>query len=120
MWRGSLQTIRPKRGVTFRKPKLAARSRERYWIAVARTNLYLYEGRAEEAYHGATAVWPTLRRSMLLRMEHVRVEFHSLRGRCALARARADEARREGLLREAQECAARLGRELPGRDWSPR
>ena len=93
---------------------------QRYWIAVARTNLYLYEGRAEEAYHGATAVWPTLRRSMLLRMEHVRVEFHSLRGRCALARARADEARREGLLREAQECAARLGRELPGRDWSPR
>ncbi len=89
---------------------------QRYWSAIAWANLCLYEGFAEEAHRRVVSIWPMLRRSMLLRMEFVRVEFHWLRGRCALARAEVDSGSRATLLREAENCAWRLGRERA--DWA--
>jgi hypothetical protein len=96
-------------------PKEGAYIQE-YWCAMARANLCLYEGRPEQAHRRAVGVWPTLRRSMLLRMEIVRIEFHWLRGRCALSRAQVDRSRRQELLGEVNDCAMRLARELPA--WS--
>ena len=58
---------------------------QHYLALLARTQIELYAGRAEAAWNLVESGWPELRRSMLLRVQVVRVEANYLRARCALA-----------------------------------
>jgi hypothetical protein len=58
---------------------------QHYLALLARTQIELYAGRAEAAWHLLESGWPELRRSMLLRVQVVRIEATYLRARCALA-----------------------------------
>jgi tRNA A-37 threonylcarbamoyl transferase component Bud32 len=67
---------------------------QHYWAVLSEGLIGLYEGAPGPGLDGLLLSWPRLERSMLLRVQNVRVEAWSLRGRLALAAARPDEARR--------------------------
>jgi len=82
------------------------------WAAV-QTDLYAGDGRA--AWDRITGHWPTLSRSLLMRVQFIRVAMLGLRARCALAAS--TPAGAGPLLRVAARDAARLERErLPWAD----
>lgn len=56
-----------------------------YYYFVAEVNRLLYQGQAAEAWLAVTQNWAPLRRSLLLRVQVVRVEAHHLRARAAFA-----------------------------------
>jgi hypothetical protein len=84
---------------------------QHYYDALARAHIDLYSGAAAAAHQRFTALWPHLRRHMLLRIQAVRIEATYTRGKVALAAAAASTAAAEPLLREAERAAARLDRE---------
>ncbi len=99
------------------------RSREGYHIqhyydAIASTQIDLYVGAGRAAFARLTAEWPALRRSLLLRIQHIRIVMLQLHGRAALAAAleAATTRDRKSLADEAVRDAKRLeGEDLP---WS--
>jgi eukaryotic-like serine/threonine-protein kinase len=58
---------------------------QHYLALLARTQIELYAGRAEAAWNLVESGWPDLQRSLLLRVQVVRIEASYLRARCALA-----------------------------------
>jgi eukaryotic-like serine/threonine-protein kinase len=58
---------------------------QHYLALLARTQIELYAGRGEVAWTLVESGWPELQRSMLLRVQVVRIEATYLRARCALA-----------------------------------
>jgi serine/threonine protein kinase len=77
--------------------------------------LYLYRGDISYAWERLGAFWPEYSRSMLLKIQMVRIDMHELRARTALAMA---EKALDPLvyLRQAKHDAARLERE--GQQWA--
>ena len=84
------------------------------WELYATGEIQLYEGRFLAAWDHLENNWPALRRSFLLRIQNVRIEFLYLRARCALGAA-LDPAtppeRRARLRRAARKDIRRLARE---------
>ncbi len=58
---------------------------QHYWAALSEGLIGLYEGKPAPALARLDAVWPELERTMLLRIQNVRVEAISLRARLAFA-----------------------------------
>jgi hypothetical protein len=84
------------------------------WELYALGEIELYEGRGAEAWRWVSGRWRPLRRSLLLRIQAVRVESLYLRARSALAAAAAPAvpaATRASLIRTAERDGRRLGRE---------
>jgi serine/threonine protein kinase/tetratricopeptide (TPR) repeat protein len=77
---------------------------------LAQVLIFLYQGKGEAAYRYVCARWPAYRRSLLLRVQQVRVDALQSRARSALAAA-VRSARPASLLRAAARDARRLGRE---------
>src|SRR5205823_1912462 len=68
-----------------------------------------YRGDGASALRRMVTGWPAFRRSMLLRVQYARVTLLDLRGRAAVAAARAAAPSERGpLLAEAERAAARL------------
>jgi tetratricopeptide (TPR) repeat protein len=83
--------------------------------AWATVRIELYDGNGAKAHELIAGIWPALARSMLLRVQFIRVAMHQLRARCALAAA-ADALEPAPLHREALAGAKRL--EAEGTPWS--
>jgi hypothetical protein len=84
------------------------------WELYACGEIDLYTGRGPEAWNYVTGRWPALRRSLLLRIQAVRIESLYLRARAALAAAvdpSASLAKRGRLVAKAEADARRLSRE---------
>lgn len=73
------------------------------------TQIDLYEGDAERAWHRLAEAWPRLKRSYLLHVQQVRIVMLDLRARCALARVGGKDSR--SWLRLAERAARSLRRE---------
>jgi serine/threonine protein kinase len=84
------------------------------WELYAQGEILLYEGRYLDGYDQVESNWPALRRSFLLQIQNVRIEFCYLRARCALG-ASLDPAtrpdRRSALSRAARRDIRRLAHE---------
>jgi tetratricopeptide (TPR) repeat protein len=79
---------------------------------LARTHVDLYAGRAAAAHERMVATWPTLRQSMFLYNQMVRITMTHLRGSSAAgAAALLDGEARESVLRVAKTAIRRLTRE---------
>jgi len=86
----------------------------RWGVFNVQAQLELYAGDARGAYDRVRAFWPTLRRSYLMHVQHVRIVASSLRARAALALAASTpqgHPDRPALHREADDAADRLARE---------
>lgn len=57
----------------------------------ARFHILLYRGDIEGAWKYLTSVWPLYARSLLLRVQMIRIQMHELRARCAVAMAALSE-----------------------------
>jgi hypothetical protein len=84
---------------------------QHYYHMVALAHADLYEGDGAAAWRRLTAQWRALQRSRFLRVQVVRVEALSLRGRAALAAAVARPREAGGLMRVALESAEAIERE---------
>jgi hypothetical protein len=75
-----------------------------HWSALfARSNCDLYEGQGETVWRNLEAAWPSVRRSLLLRSQPVRVAALNLRARAALATGRTGAALRDAHALEREE-----------------
>jgi serine/threonine protein kinase len=83
---------------------------QHYWALVSLAHCDLYEGDAAAAYERVVREWPSLRKSLLLRVHTVRTEALHLRARCALAAAAAG-AEGDALRDRAARDARRISRE---------
>jgi hypothetical protein len=99
---------------------MASLSKEGYHVqhndalwAMTQVELYMGEGRA--AWDLLAGSWPALSRSMLLRVQFIRVSMRHLRARCALAAASGNSSPAT-LLRVAERDARSLERE--GMPWA--
>jgi hypothetical protein len=95
-------------------------TRRRFFIqhsSAFRSLMYLdlYRGRADSAWQRVNAVWPDYSRSMLLRIQMIRIQMLELRARAALALAEM-AADPQTLLQSAQRDAGKLARE--GQPWA--
>jgi eukaryotic-like serine/threonine-protein kinase len=81
----------------------------------ARFHLLLYRGDTEGAWKYLRSVWPLYARSLLLRVQMIRVQMHELRARCAVAVAAVSEEPRR-LLRQAEHDVNQLEHEQ--RPWA--
>jgi serine/threonine protein kinase len=85
---------------------------EHFWALHADTQVDLYTGAAPRAAERVIASWQHLERSLILRIQQVRIECLYLRGRSALSAARqASERTRGALLRQGERDADALERE---------
>jgi hypothetical protein len=85
---------------------------QHYSSMLALAQIELYTGDYEVAWRHVDAQWPALRRSMLLRLQILRVEAMHLRARTALAAAlEASPAKRAHLYKVAGKIAASIARE---------
>ncbi|MEX2262537.1 MAG: protein kinase [Bryobacteraceae bacterium] len=80
------------------------------YLCVA-TEIDLYSGNSASAWKRVMDAWGPLRRSLLMRVQFVRIEFPYLRAKCALAVARAGASRTEDHLRSAERDAKTIERE---------
>jgi hypothetical protein len=83
--------------------------------AWATARIELYDGNGAKAHELIAGIWPALARSMLLRVQFIRVAMHQLRARCAVAAA-AGALEPAPLRCEALADAKRL--EAEGTPWS--
>ncbi|MGH9173728.1 MAG: serine/threonine-protein kinase PknK, partial [Vicinamibacterales bacterium] len=84
------------------------------WELHAEGEIQLYEGQCLAAWERVNGSWPALRRSVLLRIQNVRIEFLYLRARCAVGASHdpaASADRRAALQRAAWRDIRRLARE---------
>ncbi|HXD33446.1 MAG TPA: protein kinase [Pyrinomonadaceae bacterium] len=85
---------------------------QHYSSMLALTQIELYTGDAEVAWKHVEVQWQELRRSMLLRLQILRVEALHLRARTALAAAETgDVSRRASFYRIAEKIARKIARE---------
>jgi serine/threonine protein kinase/tetratricopeptide (TPR) repeat protein len=84
---------------------------EHFYEMIARTHVHLYAQRPREALDHVLSRWPGLTRSLLRRIEIIRIQSTQCRARAALACAEVDEAARPDLLREASRGGRALLRE---------
>jgi hypothetical protein len=85
---------------------------QHYSSMLALTQIELYTGDAEVAWKHVKVKWQALQRSMLLRLQILRVEALHLQARTALASARMGDAdQRARLLRVAEKIARRIAKE---------
>jgi tetratricopeptide (TPR) repeat protein len=84
---------------------------EHFYELSAITNTDLYAGNAVVAYDRVRERWPALRRSMLMRIQLVRIAAWGYRARSALAYAALGGPGAEGKLREGEADAERLEKE---------
>ncbi len=83
-----------------------------YYELLARTQIDLYEGSGEAAWKRVDQAWPEITKSMLLRIQSVRIEGHYLRARAALAHAAGlAEPRQKPLLKTAEQAAKAIDKE---------
>ena len=81
-----------------------------YAILNAQCQSDLYAGEGEAAWSRISCRWPALAKSMLLRIQAVRIEALHLRARCAIAAARGPQLRK-ACLHSAERDARRIARE---------
>jgi hypothetical protein len=82
---------------------------QHYYALLAETNIDLYEGAGKRALERLTGDWPSLKRSLLLRLPLPRNESLHLRARAALAAAhQAGASERKSLLARARKDAGRM------------
>ena len=86
---------------------------QHYFATMGQCQLDLYRDDAIAAHLRLESVWPALRRSLLLRVQVIRLSSMEQRARCAIGAARMtqDRSRREALLGAAERDARRLERE---------
>lgn len=85
---------------------------QHYNHLLGETHLYLYRGRAELAHRRLTSQWRQLERSLLLKVQQIRIEALHLAGRVALAGADvAKGTERERRIERAERLAKRIERE---------
>jgi len=88
-----------------------------YLAMLAQAHIHLYAGRPEMAWGVVAGAWPGMRRSLLPRIQGIRINATHVRARCALAAAvGASGAKRRTLLAVAARDARRIERE--GLQWS--
>jgi hypothetical protein len=87
--------------------------REFYMLA----QVYLYEGRVDRAHEALERAWPSLRETMLLRMQEVRVAMRYIRGQtfASMGAAQSGKSRSRWLRRAAKEARSLLGE---GAHWA--
>jgi hypothetical protein len=81
---------------------------QHYWGHFAEAQTLLYQGEAPSAREELARAWPGLERSLLMRMQFLRVEALDLRARTLLGAARAHRAEQAAHCREAERDAERL------------
>jgi hypothetical protein len=89
---------------------------QHYFALQADCQVDLYVGDGAAALGRLHAAWPALRRSLLLRVQAVRIMAYEQRSRCAIAAAAGRTAARSELLTAAEADANHLGRE--GTPWA--
>jgi eukaryotic-like serine/threonine-protein kinase len=82
---------------------------QHYWYLLARTQIDLYLNDGPAAHARVLASWPAFARSLLLRVQNIRIEARGFRGRAALAAARGPDG--AALLAEAAREARAIARE---------
>jgi hypothetical protein len=85
----------------------------------ALVEIAVYEDAGGDAWAAVERGWDALRRSLLLRVQRIRIESLSFRVRAAIAAAEADATRRDELLRDAERTTAQL-RRMDARQAEPR
>jgi tetratricopeptide (TPR) repeat protein len=106
----------PERGRTEAQEALATWSQQGFqlqhlWELTARAWCDLYSDDGRTAHDRIVARWPTIERSLVLRVPYLASELYCLRGRAALAataRLVASDPERRALIGEAERYAARL------------
>ena len=81
----------------------------------ARFHLLLYRGDTKGAWKYLNSVWPLYARSLLLRVQMIRIQMHEVRARCAVAMAAVSEDPQH-LLRQAEHDVKQLEHEQ--RPWA--
>jgi len=89
---------------------------QHYFCVCALAQHDLYVGEGARAVARMQAAWPALKRSLLLRVQSIRITVLDQRARSALAAAAGDPAGRERLLRSAERDRGRLLRD--GHPWA--
>ena len=84
---------------------------EHYYELLALSNADLYEGRGRDAFDRVSSKWQPIRRSLLTRVQLVRLFARSLRARTAVAAAEAEPASRPELLAFAERETRAIERE---------
>jgi hypothetical protein len=84
---------------------------QHYFCLVAQSQIDLYRGDGGAAFDRMVAAWPAMKRSLLLRVQSIRIAVVDQRARAALAAAATDARRRDRLLRTAERDAKQLLRE---------
>jgi hypothetical protein len=85
----------------------------------ALVEIAVYEDAGADAWAAVERGWDALKRSLLLRVQRIRIESLSFRVRAAIAAAEVDSKRRDELLRDAQRTTAQL-RRMDARQAEPR
>jgi hypothetical protein len=80
------------------------------WKLVGQVETALYCGGYKGAYHLLVESWPSLKKSLLMRVQFILVEMHFLRARAALALATISQ-EKKALIATAESDAARIERE---------
>jgi hypothetical protein len=86
-------------------------SNQNWWELLGRVQVHLYRGDGTTAWETLRSVWPALDRSMVLRIQLIKLLAWQLRGRAALAAAAHEDAARPHLLRIARQSADGIQRE---------
>jgi serine/threonine protein kinase len=89
---------------------------EHYFALLALTNADLYAGSPRAAFDRLTAQWSPMRRSLITRVQLVRLYARNLRARAAVATAEAEPSSRRELLAFAERETSAIERE--GMPWS--
>jgi len=84
---------------------------QHFYELSSQTLFDLYAGEPRAAWDRLEQKWPELQSSMLLRMQRVRIEAFSLRGRTALAAIAAHVGDEGSLAHDAEKCARKIERE---------
>jgi tetratricopeptide (TPR) repeat protein len=84
---------------------------QHYYQLISETGLDLYLGRGQEAHRRLTARWPDLERSLLLRVQFIRIDALATRARASIAAAHTNAADRVALLSWAERDAKRIANE---------
>jgi serine/threonine protein kinase len=110
---GWLAPDQPDRAAEEARIGLASWSRTQFdmiafFAFIARTEIALYRGAADEAWSEIERSWKPLRGAMVLFVPFLHAWTFDLRGRAALARASADTSRRTALVAEALRAARAL------------
>ncbi|MBI4509941.1 MAG: protein kinase [Deltaproteobacteria bacterium] len=81
---------------------------QHYYALTGHVSAELYGGEIDEAHRTLRERWPALRRSLLLRVQMVRILMNDLRARVALAASLRNGGDKQALLRESSRAAAQI------------